>query len=113
MIILSFFRLAVLAVNAVSLDPHCKDDGTVITRKPPFRARHAARSCSCRPMPRLAHMVTTTDSGHSVVAIGLRDMIAMQVGPNPNPNPTQPYPNPTPTPTSNPTPTPTLPLTLA
>ena len=32
--LLSFFGLAVLAVNAVSLDPHCKDDGTVITRKP-------------------------------------------------------------------------------
>ena len=27
-----------------------------------------------------AHMVTTTDSGQSVVAIGLRDMIAMQHG---------------------------------
>ena len=61
-----------------------------------------------------AHMVTTTDSGQSVVAIGLRDMIAMQVDPNPNPNPktlTLPLPLPLPLPLTLPLPLP-LPLSL-
>ena len=82
--LLSFFGLAVLAINAVSLDPHCQDDGAVITRKPPFFLRMLgmlALLVLVQTNAALwAHMVTTTDSGHSVVAIGLRDMIAMQHG---------------------------------
>jgi len=82
--LLSFFGLAVLAVNAVSLDPHCQNDGAPITRKPPFFLRMLgmlALLVLVQTNAALwAHMVTTVDSGHSVVAIGLRDMIAMQHG---------------------------------
>ena len=82
--LLSFFGLAVLAVNAVSLDPHCQGEGALITRKPPFFLRMLgmlALLVLVQTNAALwAHMVTTTDSGHSVVAIGLRDMIAMQHG---------------------------------
>ena len=49
--LLSFFGLAVLAVNAVSLDPHCKDDGTVITRKPPFFLRMLGMLALLEPFP--------------------------------------------------------------